>query len=93
LPIGGADIGRPAIGGPDIGRTGGADIGRIGGADMGRMGGADMGRTGGADMGGGAIIGGTMPPLPSIGPAICATGVSGRDGIGGPGTGERRIST
>ena len=75
-----------------MGRTGGADIGRIGGADMGRMGGADIGRTGGADIGGGAIMGGTMPP--TIGPpAIWLTVLSGRDGIGGPGTGERRIST
>src|SRR5687767_4667763 len=85
-------MGRPPMGGPDMGRIGGADIGRIGGADLGRTGGADMGRIGGADIGGGAIIGGTMP-LPSIGPpAIWVTAVRGRVGIGGPGTEERRIS-
>lgn len=85
-------MGRP-IGGPDIGRIGGADIGRIGGADMGRIGGADIGRTGGADIGGGAIIGG-ITPVPTIGaPAIWVAGVNGRVGIGGPGSGERRIST
>ena len=45
---------------------------------------------GGADIGG-AIIGGM--PAPSMGPpAIWVTAVNGRDGIGGPGIGERRIS-